>query len=233
MDRRTKQSFLMRSRQKEYKEKVKHAKNIIHKCFKKFNNPYVAFSGGKDSVVMLHLILEEYPNVKVWNWDHGSYLMPRNYQETIINNAIKQGVKKENLIVCSSNQLESPEARWDYMRWYKNFFSTLSNLINKYDWDCACIGLRMEESSARKLRAKNPFNFTVDKKCPQCYPVHDWSWEDIWACIISNNLPYLKHYDLYANYSGYDRTRLCTFFDKEFEHKNGVDGILMPEFRNR
>ena len=233
MDRRTRQSFLMRSRQKEFKQRVKYSKEIIDKCFERFDKPYVAFSGGKDSVAMLGLILEDYPDVHVENWGHGSYLLPPKYQREIEENALRMGVNPDHFHLGSSKQLEHPDARWDYMRWYRSMFSYLKRLISEEGFDCAFLGLRMEESSARKWKARNPFNYTDDRNCPQCYPVHMWSWEDVWAYIVANDLPYLSHYDLYAGYSGWDGTRICTFFDEEFQHKNGVDGVLMPEFRNR
>lgn len=226
------QTFQMWSKTKEYKEKVKSAKKIIKQCLTQFNNPYLAFSGGKDSVAMLCLVLQIQPNIDVWLWDHGPYLMPRQMQEEIESNAVKQGVKQKNMVVRTSKQLQHPDARWDYMRWYRSFFSTLSTLIDEKNWDCVFLGIRREESGARRIRAKEPFNYTIDCKIPQCYPLHEWTWRDVWACIISNNQPYLDHYDKYGAVQGYDKVRLCTFFDEEFQHKNAIDGILMPEFRN-
>lgn len=232
MDRRTKKSFQLRSKQKEYKNRVKYSKQIIEKAYEKFNKPYLAYSGGKDSVVMLHLALQIDPDIPIWNWDHGPYLMPREYQKEIINNAYKIGVNKEQLHIRTTKQLNTPDARWDYMRWYRGFFGNLHPLIKNEGWDVALIGLRMEESSARKIKAKKPFNFTVDKFCPQCYPVHTWTWEDVWAYTISNKLPYLQHYEAYSEFAGWDRSRICTFFDNEFQHKNSIDGVLMSDYRN-
>lgn len=232
MDRRTRKMFQLRSKQKEYKKRYEYAKSIVEKAYEKFNKPYLAFSGGKDSVAMLKVALDVEPDIPVWNWNHGSYLMPKSMQKEIEENALKMGVDEDNLYLSKTSQLEHPDARWDYMRWYRGFFGNLHPLIKDNGWDVALIGLRMEESSARKVRARNPFNFTVDRFCPQCYPVHNWTWEDVWACIVSNDLPYLSHYDLYSPFTGWEYSRLCTFFDDEFKHKNGVDGILMPEFRN-
>jgi 3'-phosphoadenosine 5'-phosphosulfate sulfotransferase (PAPS reductase)/FAD synthetase len=227
-----KRTFMMWSNTDEYEKKVIEANKIIKDCFNQFKNPYLAFSGGKDSVAMLHLVLQIMPDIPVWLWDHGPYLIPRSMQNEIEENAKNQGVKIKNLFVRTSGQLNNPDARWDYMRWYRTFFSNLSTLIDTKKWDCVFLGIRREESGARKIRARDPFNYTIDRKIPQCYPLHEWTWRDVWACIISNNLPYLSHYDTYGAVQGYDKTRLCTFFDDEFQHKNSIDGILMPEFRN-
>ncbi len=233
MPKRWRKTFQMWSETNEYKEKVKEANNIIKQCFKQFKHPYLAYSGGKDSVAMLHLVIQHEPNIEVWLWDHGPYLIPRKIQKEIEENALKQGVKPENLFIRTSKQLDHPDARWDYMRWYRTFFSTLSNLIDDREWDIAFLGIRKEESGARKARADKPFNYTTDPKLPQCYPLHEWTWMDVWACIISNNISYLEHYDRYGAIQGYDKVRLCTFFDEEFQHKNAIDGVLMPEFRNK
>jgi len=103
MDRRWKNTFQMWSATKEYKNKVKEAKEIIKQCFKQFKNPYVAYSGGKDSIAMLHLVLQTKPNIDVWLWDHGPFLMPRGMQHEIEVNGRKIGAK--NLIVETSSQL--------------------------------------------------------------------------------------------------------------------------------
>lgn len=232
MPEKTRKSFMMWSKTAEYKNKVREANNIIRDCYRQFKHPYLAYSGGKDSIAMLHLVLQVDPDISVWLWDHGPYLMPRKYQRFIEESARLQGVKDENLFIRTSLQLNSPYARWDYMRWYHTFFKTISELAEKEDWDSVFLGIRREESGARKVRARKPFNYTIDPKIPQCYPLHEWTWRDVWACIISNNLPYLEHYDKYGPIEGYDRTRLCTFFDNEFQHKNSLDGILMPEFQN-
>ena len=56
----------------------------------------------------------------------------------------------------------------------------------------------------------------------------------MWAYIVSHNLKYCSHYDLYAPVIGWDQTRFATFFDPEFEHigASNVDGVLLPEFKN-
>ena len=71
-------------------------------------------------------------------------------------------------------------------------------------------------------------------KCALCFPLLNLTWKDVWAYIISNNLPYPSIYDRYAEVLGYDKVRLVTFFDNEFEKLGApyLDGVLMPEFRN-
>ena len=50
-----------------------------------------------------------------------------------------------------------------------------------------------------------------------CYPILNWTYVDVWAYIISNNLPYHSTYDLQGEYMGWDEVRFVTFNDPEFE----------------
>ena len=94
------------------------------------------------------------------------------------------------------------------------------------------IGLREEESLKRR-RKINSKPFRCDRII-ECYPLHRLSWKDVWAYIISNDLPYLKIYDVYAKLLGYDKVRFATFFDPEFDKlgASNIDGVIIPEFKH-
>lgn len=209
-----------------YKNKIEESKKVIREAFNRYKNPYVAYSGGKDSIVMLHLVLQQEPNIDVWHFDHGRALMPRHIESEVIRNAKLLGAK--NLIIKTSKHLDNENARWNYKIWYDSFFGILNSVTKERGWDGVFLGLRQEESSKRKRRAKEFFNGN------ECYPLARWIWKDIWAYIISNNLPYPSIYDRYAEILGYDKVRLVTFFDNEFEKFGSpyIDGVLMPEFKN-
>ena len=220
------ETFKLWSETEEYKGKIEESKKVITKAFTYYKNPYIAYSGGKDSIVMLHLVLQQKPNIDIWHFDHGKALMPREIEREIIHNARLLGAK--NLIIKTSKQLDKESARWDYKIWYNSFFGILNSVTKERGWDGVFLGLRQEESIKRKIRAKEFFNGS------ECYPLANWTWKDVWAYIVSNNLPYPSIYDRYAEVLGYDKVRLVTFFDMEFERLGSVyvDGVLMPEFRN-
>jgi len=219
------ETFKLWSETKEYKDKVEESRRVISNAFTRYKNPYVAYSGGKDSIAMLHLVLQQKPEIDIWHFDHGKALMPREIEREIIHNAKLLGAK--NLIIKTSKQLGKESARWDYKIWYNSFFGILNSVTNERGWDGVFLGLRQEESAKRKRKTKEFFSGN------ECYPLARWSWKDVWSYIVSNNLPYPSVYDRYAEVFGYDRARLVTFFDKEFEYLGApyVDGILMPEFR--
>lgn len=57
---------------------------------------------------------------------------------------------------------------------------------------------------------------------------------DIWAYIVTNNLPYCSHYDRYGALLGIEQVRMSTFFDPEFDKfgAGNLDGILMTKFNS-
>ena len=224
MEEMTRKSFLMWAKTEEHRVKVQESLKIIKRYIEK-GKCMVAFSGGKDSTAMLHLALQVEPTIDVFHWDHGSYLIPRSIEEEIIVNAKQLGAN--NFIVKSSSLLEKPDARSNYKVWYLVFWNTLHRTRKDEGWDYQFVGLRKEEGCKRTAKIKTPPKGEI-------YPIADWKWQDIWAYIISNKLPYPKIYDKYAKVLGYDKVRLVTFFDMEFEKYGSpyLDGFLLPGERH-
>lgn len=218
MNKYKRKGFLLHSKNKEYELRLKHSLQIIHEAFNK-NNCYVSFSGGKDSTVLTHLALRVCNDVCVWHWDYGDDLMPRQIEQEVITNLKELGAI--NIIV---NKRKGSGA--DTSSGYKQFFKQIQLNKKSYGWDMGLIGIRRSESITRKNKYVNYF------QDEDCYPLLDWTFEDVWAYIVSNNLPYPSVYDIYSSVVGYDNSRFVTFFDREFETlSGGLDSILMDEFR--
>jgi 3'-phosphoadenosine 5'-phosphosulfate sulfotransferase (PAPS reductase)/FAD synthetase len=67
------------------------------------------------------------------------------------------------------------------------------------------------------------------------WPLQDWTYMDVWAYIISNNLSYPSVYDKYAELDGWDKVRFHSFFDPSMDKfgRSNVDGVLLWKFKNR
>jgi len=230
MNRKWIEYFLLWSRRKDFHQKIMESKNFIEKLGDE--KIYVAYSGGKDSIVLLHIAYQVLDGkLDVWHWDHGKYLMPREIEKEIIHNLYIIAPKSRK-IICSSPKLNNIEARWNYTIWYHTFFPTLYKMIKKYGWKIGLLGLRCEESITRRIKAS--------KKCIKdkhnvkiCFPLYNWKWQDIWAYIIKNKLPYPSIYDKYGEKIGYNKARLVTFFDNEFSHLgNQIDKYIMWRYKN-
>lgn len=210
----------------EHKAKVKEANRIIARALATHQKPYVAFSGGKDSTCLLHLVLQHKPDVMVFHWDYGPYLMPRPAEQEAIEIAKKLGA--QNIIVDTSEQYKS---RQDTGIWYKEFFGRVTKYLLEENYDLAFIGIRKEESVSRRLRIQEGHSLTRIK---ECWPIQNWTWRDVWAYIFANNVPYHSVYDMYAPVVGWDKARFVTFFDPEFEKfgNPNLDGVLMWRWRH-
>ena len=211
MDEKWKQTFLDWRKTTQFKKSLQEAENIISEALKK-HRPYLAYSGGKDSLCLVHLVCRQNPHIFVYHHSQGKY-MPKEIQREIEDNAVKAGAK--NLHVYP------PE---------RNFWTSILEELKRYGYNAVFVGLRKEESSSRKLRINK-------KKSLTCFfeywPLANWTWMDVWAYIVGNNLPYPSVYDKYAKVEGWDRVRFHSFFDPSMDKFGctNVDGVLNWRYR--
>jgi 3'-phosphoadenosine 5'-phosphosulfate sulfotransferase (PAPS reductase)/FAD synthetase len=215
-----KKNFIYYSHRKEFKDNIRTSKKVIKKAFDE-HNPYVSFSGGKDSTVMTHLVLSLFPDAFIWHWDYGDYLIPRPIYKEVINNL--HNLDAKNIII---NKRTGEDARTNHGSGYHQFFQQIKENKEEYGFDMGLVGVRREESVTRKNK------YTEHFQDGDCYPLLDWSYKDIWAYIIINDLPYPSVYDFYAPIMGWDQARFVTFFDGEFSTLQCLlDGVVLPEYR--
>ena len=221
--------YLIYSETDEYQEAVRQLHENVSKAFSEHSKPYVAYSGGKDSLVMSHAVLRENPGTLIFHWDYGPYYMPRELEREIIDMAHQIGAR--NLRVESTN-IYKVKKREAISVLGKMLYGRVMPDFKKEGYDLAFVGLRAQEGCKRAKRVSDLFE--NDSVLPNCFPVRHMKARDIWAYIISNNLPYCSHYDKYASLLGYEEVRFCTFFDKEFDKygNSNLDGVLMTHFKN-
>lgn len=66
-----KEMYLMYAETDEYQKAVRQLEENVSKAFSEYSNPYVAYSGGKDSLVMSHAVLQENIDTLIFHWDYG------------------------------------------------------------------------------------------------------------------------------------------------------------------
>ena len=204
MNKRTRKAFMLHAKHDDYKKRIRESMNIIRECYDKYENPYVSYSGGKDSTVLTHMALNHNSDANIWHWDYGEELMPRDYEREAIANLKQMGAKN----ITINKRIGS---KHDTKSGYKQFFTQIQENKKKYSWDIALVGVRQDESNRRKHKYTKYFM----EGC--CYPLRKLSSNDIWAYIISNELAYHSTYDLQGEYMGWDEVRFVTFNDPEFE----------------
>ena len=159
-----------------YKALVNKTKGFISWALKKVKKPYVACSFGKDSAVMLHLVLSVDPDIDVRfvRWE-GETEHIDNYDEVIKEWGLK------NLTQVYLNRLLLEDKRKDR--------------FDADGYDSFFVGLRTEESTARRITLKKlgMFYFNSDSMYRIC-PLADWKTDDIATYVLSNSLPTLGSY---------------------------------------
>jgi len=207
--------------------KVEQAKDIIRKALSQYSKPYIAFSGGKDSTCLLHLVLQQKPDITVVHWDFGPYKLPRVIENQILENAKKIGAR--DIRVYTSDEYQ--KGRNASKVFERNFFSKVIPELASQGYDCAFVGLRKEESCGRENRIDANRSLGLIE---EVWPIQDWTWRDVWAYILENNLPYPDTYNIYGPVLGWDRVRLASFFDLDLEGVGTpeLDGILMWKYKN-
>lgn len=217
-------AFLAHSQSPEHRQAVAQAHAIIEEALRTHRQPYVAYSGGKDSSCVLHLVLRHRPDVMVWHWDYGPYLMPRELERQVLENAQRMGAG--NVRVDTS-----PRYRWGQKTrvFVPSLFGRVLPGLAREGYDLAFVGLRAEESGKRRRRVAAGRGYGPIE---ECWPIAHWQWLDVWAYIVAQGLPYLGIYDDLARLVGYEGARFSTFHDPEFADRAGaLDGVLFWRWR--
>jgi len=180
----------------------------------------VSVSGGKDSMAMLHLIVNRCrEDAVLFHWDHGPWLMPREVEREILE-GIRRVAPRARLIVREYRFGRCERARSDWGPWYREFFSALRELGFRYH----LLGVRADESCRRRARGR-----VVERRhWTEIHPIYHFTWRDAWAYVFRHNVPVPRVYFEYARLLGWDKVRLVTFFDREFEKYGSpqIDSVL-------
>lgn len=189
---------LLHSRLKRHQRQIDRSREIIEASLVEFEKPYVAFSGGKDSIVTLELVREQAPNIPSIFFDAAcSY--PETYEvmaqysergpavrilqtEPFLETLRQYGLDHPNIGgITRATTVEEPTIQ----------------LQHEEGYDAVFLGLRAQESRDRTLLAatKGPIYFSESDGMIKSCPVMYWSDADIWAFIHSRALPYNRAYD--------------------------------------
>lgn len=223
------QTFRSWSKQREYKLRLRDAREMIGTRLIEAQRGYIAYSGGKDSLAMMHLILSHDPETMVLHWDYGRYYIPQFLHDEIIYNAFRVGARQLRIESSPEYEKQKREAKGILGR---HMIGELIPRLKREGYDLAFVGLRKEESCKRRCRIKAERQVGIIN---ECWPLADWTWMDVWSYIVSNELPWLSHYDRQAELIGYERSRFTTLFDPEFVHfgSEPMDNILYWRERNK
>lgn len=197
MNEEIKMQALLWSKLRSHEYKILQARRRIEKWLSLVNNPYIAFSTGKDSTCLLHLVRAQKKEVPAIYFDAGCSFPESGELISQTKNLISFPTEEPLLAtfhrfggISGGRELERETMR-------TTVYEPIKRLILKYSFDGVAYGLRSEESRGRYMNAKMRgaiFQYKRDGLWA-CQPIHDWTYEDVWAYIISNDIPYCSVYD--------------------------------------
>lgn len=227
MDELEKRKFELHSQTDGYQEKVDQAERYVNKIFERYDNPHIEFSGGKDSLVLLHLVVQKcgYTDTDVYHFENELLKMPG------VTEFVKYAVEEigGNLVLRSGNEAKEGRVFW----------ATLAETFESRDWSVRVMGIRADESSQRRDRVDKNSDIPLTRKerFDAAFPIHDLSARDIWSYIVVNQLPYHSLYDEQAELYGgmeHESNRLSMFLNESFDSLGlrQVSQFLHPEKMN-
>lgn len=180
---------------KDLKDKISKSKKVIREALKKYGDSCgIAWTGGKDSMVMLHLIKEVTKNrfPPVMFIDHGLHFkqtyefvakMKKNWDLKLI-------VSSDKKTAEDLSQEKSKKRRRELARILK--IKTITSTVKKRKWKALFVGIRWDEHPARSEEKY----FSKRKDHLRIHPLLHFSEKDIWRYIKKFNLPYNPLYDM-------------------------------------
>ena len=173
------------------KEKIKKTQEIIREAFAKYKNVGIGFSGGTDSLVLLHLTLQIKHDIPVVFVDTIKDF-PENYQFV---EETRQRYGIQNLITVRTDKdrcdeyaaklgFKTPEFMTEYCNDHK--IVPMIRAIKQFGFDGFLVGLRGVEHEERAQEV-----FFSPRHNPEHHRVHPllfWRREDIMQYVKENNL---------------------------------------------
>lgn len=190
--------FLAHAQTAAFERKVEQTENIIRRWLEKCESPYVRFSGGKDSTVMLHLAREIQPEMPAM-YTHDEFLLPET--EAIVGSTpnLRKIAYTNPHAPWFTAWENGPDGLPEDVDWIEtdDAKDTAAIYQDRYGHDGVAIGSRADENKTRKayLKAKGPLFKVHSRDVWQAYPVAFWNDKDIWAYLLSRGVEYNRAYD--------------------------------------
>jgi len=191
--------FALYAASKGFQGRVGRSYRLVTQALERMQNPYIAFSTGKDSLCVAHLVWEQRDSVPAVYFD-ADCAFAESYELLDRMEVIGRPIihwKSESLME-TFRRAGGPDARnieAETMR--STVYRPIRGLLREYNFDGVFLGLRAEESPGRaKLgRYRGQLFWQTRDRLWECLPILDWSYLDVWAFIVSQNLDYCHVYD--------------------------------------
>jgi phosphoadenosine phosphosulfate reductase len=191
--------YLAHSRSSGFRSLVARAYGLVGETLAVARRPYVSFSGGKDSLVVLHLALSVAPEIDViWSDDEVEHPATIAYIREL---ASMWGLRLR--IVYGPVEHRNGFRSWATDPPFRPPEPDAIRIPGRCDvwsvregYDAVLLGTRRDESGLRETvgRIHGPLHRLATGQW-RCTPLDRWRTADVWAFIVSGGLPYNPVYD--------------------------------------
>jgi phosphoadenosine phosphosulfate reductase len=204
-----KEKYMLASRLSSFERKVDKSMQIIHEAIGKEGQWVLSFSGGKDSTVLADLLFRcGWRGKGIYFW-YSDFENPEENTSQVAwaNENYGYDIKKVKCYGSCDAWEEaghffstptSDEEKSAAKKCSLGFKKASKKFMQENDCKNIFMGMCKEESRARQinLNMRGSTYFVDSRGGYTCCPLSNWSGTDIWAYIVSRDLPYLSIYDL-------------------------------------
>jgi len=186
--------------------KIESSTDLIKRIMPQHEKPVVACSFGKNSMVVLHMVLQFNPNVYVLFNDTlmeypDTYEFKKMISEMWSLNLIETKPSKtfwwvvENYGFPLFSRKGHRDASKNCCRYLKEY--PIDRVLRRYKFDLYFTGLSRHESRLREFSAKKYGNYFYSKNSKhwKCHPIQDWKNDDVWTYHEIYGIPHNSVYD--------------------------------------
>ena len=229
MPRRTRMGYEMHSKHKDYNQRVREAENNIRTILKSGYKPVIEYSGGKDSLVLLHMVMQQDNTIPVWNFHpgYGKYCK-QIYRTQETHNQLMRSAEIAGAMDLTA--VNTPF--WNGEKYLiGDYFPMLFSFMKKRGLDLELLGIRGEESLSRKSRVKGSL-IRKEGSRRVAFPLRYLTTDDVWAYILTHDLYYVEAYDVNGKIYGYDKARFSSMYNENNSRSGYMDKVLFSEEAN-
>lgn len=233
MPRRTRRTYEMHSKHKSYQKNIELAKQNITEILESKYTPVIEYSGGKDSLVLLHMVMQQDNTVPIFNYHpgYGKYAK-QIYRSQKTHNELMRSAE----IAGAMDLTVVNTPFWNGEKYLiGDYFPMLFKFMDQRGCDLELLGIRGSESVTRKHRVKGSL-IRIEGQRRVAFPIRHLTVDDIWTYIVMNDLFYVTHYDKYGPLYGYDKVRFTSHFNKNELDVGGsyfFDKIVLSDEANQ
>ena len=192
--------YLTNAQTSEFQRKLEEAAILIHEALGKNLSWYVAWSGGKDSTALAHLVNRIQPGIEVWcekdDCDFpGELEYVRRVADMFVFNlnlhipdvSLWEHIEEHGIDIC-----EDLHSRGTVFS-DEHFYAAITEQEKRHDG--VFLGLRNEESNARRKNTERhgPIYQRKNGKWT-CNPLYNWTGTDVFSYLVSNSIPIFDVY---------------------------------------